>query len=296
MNMKSAVSTSLFLVTATSLFFQSQCFLGIPPSTVEMLNGNPSLTNLVKNQEGHTLNIVLDIPEDPFNPEDSRASRLVIDGMRIELESEPIKQSESGRKTKKNSKYPPSKSDLFGLKILSEGNFISKHGKQTVEFDDASWHMTWLENSLTGALTCKFHLDKEARRNDAALPAGQVCITFPIFCKESLGVFQARSDEYNLALDEYYRTQHKQLDEMEKTRNPIKKAMLFTSTVGKYEAIMRLKETFYNEIPTKHTIGDAVFQIGNEVLVAKGKVWTEDSKCYKGIKLLGFASLKASDE
>lgn len=305
------INTKIISIILTS-FLITKCegFLGLPPlvpvKTQE--RGNPFLSKYAKAQDGIILNLLLDIPE---TINDWRSSRLIVDGLKFELNTQSVVPAPSGEiptnisletvassggvpVVESNPNPNPTSSGALGMEVLSNGRFVSLKGQQTVEFTKACWEMTWEEDNLSGELVCGLSLQQSARRNDAVLPAGHVYLTFPIANKQSLTVFQDQRDEYNNALNQYYRTQSEELEKMKKTKNPFTKLVYFAKSIGNYDIIMKMKSEFHKNISTMEASGcSTLLEIGEELLLStKGKVWTKSSGTDKEFTLVGEASLK----
>lgn len=287
----------------------------MPPLVNSQKNGKPSLSKYAKAQDGIILSILLDIPESIL---DSRASRLVVDGLRLQLQTLSSEAEENRAKSgiprlASNTKTLPTinifdaikassgrieedtnpfTSGPHNLDVLSDGSFVSIKGQETVEFSKPFWEIAWEEDSLTGEFMCGLHLQEEARRNDAVLNAGEIYFTFPCWTQESLIEFQDRSDKYNKALDTYYRDSFEELQKMEKTKNPITKLVSFVRSVDRLDEIKKKKREFFSTVPTVQTAGSMLLAVGDNLLFStKGRVWTIDEN-KKEFTLLGQASLK----
>jgi hypothetical protein len=292
-----------------------QGYLGMPPLVNSQKNGKPSLSKYAKAQDGIILSILLDIPESIL---DSRASRLVVDGLRLKLQTLSSEAEENRAKSSiprlaSNAKKLPTinifdaikassgrieedtnpfTSGPHNLDVLSDGSFVSIKGQETVEFSKPFWEIAWEEDSLTGEFICGLYLQEEARRNDAVLNAGEIYFTFPCWTQESLIEFQDRSDKYNKALDTYYRDSFEELQKMEKTKNPITKLVSFVRSVDRLDEIKKKKREFFSTVPTVQTAGSMLLAVGDNLLFStKGRVWTIDES-KKEFTLVGQASLK----
>lgn len=270
----------LFIATIASI---SDAFLGIPPPRSPA--GNPHLIEYAMGQDGFLLNVILDIPEN-VHSNDAASSRLVVDGLKIELTNDAVSVWDiSGL---------PTSSGPLGLKIHADGKFVSMKGQEKVSFEKGScWEMNWLDDSLLGDIVCGFYLATDAVRNDAVLPSGHVYLKFPIFTKHSLEIFETKQKTYNDALNEYYRIQFDMLDEMQKAKSLLKKLVCFKNSLGKYNEIMKLKSEFEQKVPTTQNAGGVLLSIGEDLFLAtKGSVWTKNSGKDMDFVLVGEALLK----
>ena len=293
-------------------FILSGCegFLGLPPLVKAPESGNPNLPKYANAQDGIILNLQLDIPEDINN---WRSSRLVVDGLRFELKNQAVSPCNGILGKKSNSGEIPSNvfeaiassiegdSDLDSTRsgpnhidILSDGRFVSIQGQQNVEFTKACWEMSWKRDKLTGELICGLFLQEAARRNDAVLASGHVYLTFPIATKDSLELFQIKRDEYNNALNHYFRTQFEELEKMKKTKNPIAKLLHYGNCVDNYNSITKIKDEYDSNVPTiQSTSCTSLLEIGEGlVLWTKGKIWARKSAKEKDCHLVGVVNLK----
>ena len=280
---------------ATSIFITSlirvEGYLSTPPQ-----KGNPSLTEYGQAQTGILLNVALDIPEDT---NDKHSSRLCIDGLKLELQTEPAVTMDMDGSGLKNrvvlpgvETNPLASTGSLGLHIHSDGRFVSMKGQQTVRFEQACWEMCWMENSPDGSFIFGFHLANDACRNGAVLPSGQVYLAFSVFTQESIDVFERKRLEYATALKGYFDRQAQELQEMKETGNWISKAIHFKNAVDAYDSITSLKTKTYDSGPTMDTV---LMSIGNSLLLStKGSVFIKNSSGKKDnpFTLLGYASLK----
>ena len=302
------------------LAFSSPCegFLGLPPlrtTKPAVEKGIPLLNELSQGQNGVILNVQLDVPE---ILQDRTASRLMIDGLKFELKNvaavpvivpadmhvdvaAPAPAPASSKPKLEKLTYTLNKENLnpvtskpLLMDILSHGSFISTEGQQTVAFDDEpSWQMRWEEGKSTGAIICTLNLSKDARRNNAVLPAGPVFLTYTIFSKDCLDSFVTKSKEYQEAIDQYYLIQEEELEKMRSTKNWGEKLVRFKKTFDNHDAIMKKQSEYFEQVPTNHISSNAVLIMIREdlLLSTRGTVWTE-SKDGESV-MLGTASLKA---
>ena len=306
------------------LALSSPCegFLGLPPlknTKPAVEKGIPLLNELSQGQNGVILNVQLDVPE---ILQDRTASRLMIDGLKFELKNvaavpviapaampvdvaapapAPVPVPASSKPNLEKLTYTLNKENLnpvtskpLLMDILSHGSFISTEGQQIVAFDDEpSWQMRWEEGKSTGAIICTLNLPKDARRNDAVLPAGPVFLTYTIFSKDCLDSFVTKSKEYQEAIDQYYLIQEEELEKMSSTKNWGEKLVRFKKTFDNHDAIMKKQSEYFEQVPANHISSNAVLIMIREdlLLSTRGTVWTE-SKDGESV-MLGTASLKA---
>ena len=314
--MNTSISFKAILLSLATIASTSDAFLGIPPPRSPA--GNPHLLEYAMAQTGILLNVVLNIPEN-MHSNDATSSRLIIDGLKIELTSDavfagdtPLKlKLDSSSRTTSTSRTTiseaaaaaaaaastisglPTSSGPLGLKIHSDGQFISMKGQQKVSFERSCREMNWLEESLLGDVVVGFYLATDAVRNDAVLPSGHVYLKFPIFTKHSLGIFQSKQKVYNDALNDYYRVQFDSLEEMKKTKSLLKKLVYFKDSYEKFNEIMKLKSEFELKVPTTQNAGGVLLSIGEDLFLGtKGSVWSKTSGKDADSVLVGEASLK----
>jgi hypothetical protein len=299
---------SFFLILLALDVSDCEAFLGIPPPQSSPDRGNPLLSEYAMAQSGILLNVVLDIPEN-VNCHDTTASRLVVDGLKFELITDAVLAGDVGnplqqkpisttRRSSTSSSSsvlvsPPISTGPLGLKIHSDGKFVSMKGQQTVSFGKGSWKMNWVDNSLLGEIVCGFYLESDAIRNDAVLPSGHVYFSFPVFSKHSMEIFETKRIDYNKALNEYYRIQYEELDKMRNCKVLFKKLGYLKNGFDNYNGIMKLKSEFDLKVPTTERNGGVLLSIGEDLFIStKGSVWSKSPGKEMDLVLVGEASLK----
>lgn len=300
--MNTSITFKAILLALATIVSTSDAFLGIPPPRSPA--GNPHLLEYAMAQTGILLNVVLNIPEN-MHSNDATSSRLIIDGLKIELTSDAVFAGDTPLKLKLDSSRTieaaaagtnsglPTSSGPLGIKTHSDGQFISMKGQEQVSFENCCWEMNWMDDSLLGDIVVGFYLATDAVRNDAVLPSGHVYLKFPIFTKHSLGIFQTKQKKYNDALNDYYRVQFDSLEQMKKTKSLLKKLVYFKDSYENFNEIMKLKSEFELKVPTTQNAGGILLSIGEDLFLGtKGSVWSETSGKDVDFVLIGEASLK----
>eukprot|EP00536_Pseudo-nitzschia_multiseries_P001672 jgi/Psemu1/283189/fgenesh1_pg.21_\ len=111
------------------------------------------------------------------------------------------------------------------LNILSKGQFVNMDGLQHVDCQKACWEMLWMRGRPAGTLVFAFNLPQTYSRNNAALPKGDIWMSFPLWTTEGLKYGQAAKQKVLDEMEFYNRKWNEELVKYQLTKNPIMKAI-----------------------------------------------------------------------
>ena len=281
--MKLTIITNLL---ASVLVTQCEGFIG-----GVLGKAHPLLSEFAQAQTGILFDVGLDIPKDL---KDKMSSRLYIQGLTLELQTAQLLENHVALPGA-NGPYPTASTGPLSIETHSEGRFVSMSGTQTVKFDKGCWEMVWLKDRPAGSLVCGFELLEEVSRNDAALSAGGVYVSFPVFTKDTLEEFRAKKDAYESTFKKFTDEQADQLEKMNLTNNPLMKAVHFKNAIGANEKASMMRTNAYDKFPPAE---EHIISIGKDLLLCtKGTVHTKsaEQKGKKDHTQVGEASLKKID-
>ncbi|KAL7536935.1 hypothetical protein ACHAXR_011496 [Thalassiosira sp. AJA248-18] len=259
-------SLALLLV---SLILQPKAALGFLPPWMPgvQLTSAPELTRYTRGQTDTVLEHVrlsIGLTAD---------QQFVIDGFQFQLCNEPIAKDDSAVPLPgANGPRPHLSSGAHQMRFIKDGSFINMEGLQTVPFRDGVWEMIWRDESPAGLIICGFHLDEDARRNDALLEKGQVFLTWPVWSKDGLEKHQARKAEAESRYKEYETERDTELEKMSNAPNILQKALHFRAAAAAMEKMDFTGLHGMLDVPS----ADDVLEIGEGLQMVKtGTVWTK---------------------
>ena len=244
-------------------------------------SAHPALQQHAQAQTGTLLNIRLDVGR-------KEESRMNINGLVIELHEDSV-----------TGKYPPLpgangpnprlSTGAKSLVVKEDAYFVDTFGKQLFPLLNGCWEMVWRDGAKAGSIVCGFDVPKEARRNEASLPAGRLYMSFPVWTKEGLAEAQA----YKRQVEEMAR-KHEQdkIDELAKvgeTSNILMKALHYRNAVAANEKYGLSGISQVAQIPPDT---DTMAIQDDLLLTTKGTVWMKDSALFGSVHgLLGTATV-----
>ena len=183
------------------------------------------------------------------------------------------------------------------IDVTNNGSFINMDGLQSVPLKHGVWELVWRDDGLAGLIICGLQLDRDARRNDAILPKGNLYLTFPIWSTQRLKEKQAEKKEAELKYKEFETERNLQLEKLKETPNLLKKAMYFRQAA---KAVENMDNTGFHllvNLPTEDevlNIGGTASDEGVLKIVKTGTLWSKTGSFRSNDgkqKLIGTASL-----
>lgn len=169
---------------------------------------------------------------------------------------------------------PQLSSGVRTLHLIEEGAYIDMLGKKTVKTLNGCWEMVWREKSSFGSLICGFDIPEEYIRNEASLPKGRMYLSFPIWTKLGLKEAQETKERVMIRAKELVDEKMNELQKMEATGNPLKKALHFRNALAAMEKYTLLADIKAQEMVPSDS---EVLPLQDDLLLStKGLVFAKD--------------------
>lgn len=177
------------------------------------------------------------------------------------------------------------------LDVIAEGQYVSMLGTQHVRMNKACWEMCWRKDKPAGTLICGVELPHEYRRNEAALPQGEIFLSFPLWTKAGLKIGQVEKQKIEVKLQKFLEERDEALIKFEETENPVLKAIHIQNAFAALDRYNSVDHQTMEAIPMDHQ----VLTIQEDLLLAiKGLVWSKDPA--GGHLLLGHADVSFASQ
>lgn len=241
---------------------------------------HPDLVKTSQSQIGKHLNIRLDVA----NKKDPSA-RMAIKGLVLKLTQNMIdnnkkKNSDNGGHYPEmpGSSKPSISSGLRAADVIQEGSFVDMTGMKNAHMENGLWEVVWKDNAPSGYLLFGLDVPQELRRNSAAVPEGNVFLSFPLWTKESLQEFQGRKAALQERATKYIKERKDALEKSMRANNPIHKAFHYRDAVAAAEKYSNCGFQSYDHVPTD---AEELTEIGNDLFLYKqGVVWHKSRNAF----------------
>lgn len=227
----------------------------------------PNLDDYATAQNGVCLSVGLDIRNK------HSSSRLYIDGLKIELTNDAIRENTQVKLPGSQGLYALGSTGPLAVKNHSHGKFISTKGEQIVHLHSGCWEMVWMLDKPAGTIVCGFHLDQDVQRNDAILKSGSVYFHFTVYTEESLRTMMIKKHNYEERLRSLKKEQDDALADVQEEGNLFKKALLWKRFLDANERLSFMPPAAYETVPNDF---DHVLKIGEDLhICTEGNVFIQ---------------------
>jgi hypothetical protein len=184
--------------------------------------------------------------------------------------------------------HPQLSAGACELTVDRPGQFITIHGAQSIDVNQASWELVWKKDAQAGSLIMGFDIAHDYERNGITFPHGVVYVNFPVWSKEGLSVAREVKNKTIQRAKDALKDRDEEIVKMESTSNLLMKAWHYRNIYAAIETYSLLPIKHYNEcIPEENEVIELP---GELYLTTKGFCWTKDLPWGKE-EVLGTAQL-----
>lgn len=246
---------------------------------------NPSLASLAKAPTGTLLDVRLDVGNDDY-------SRLNLQGLHLELLEEVSRNNNRPSLPGSDGPRAGVSTGAKSVKVKNDAFFVGMTGQRNVPLRHGCWEMVWRDNAPAGVIVCGFELQETVQRNNASLEKGRIYLSFPVWSKEGLEQQQERRRKVEARAKFHQDAKKEAFENMEKTANPIMKALYFRNAAEATEKLSYIPTDSVAQIP----MDKDVMALDDSLLITiEGTVWRKDGEGVFGNDqhtLLGTATIR----
>jgi hypothetical protein len=240
------------------------------------------LTAMVDAQPTQKVAINLDIGHEGDD------SRLAITGMTVDLYHDHA-DYEHVAMPGENGPHPKLSSGSRKLDLVKQGEFVSLTGSKLVQAIKGCWELVWKKDSPAGALLCGFEIPEEYKRNGAALAAGRVYLSFPVWTKETLVYAREQKKTVLQKAADALKEKDEHMEKYQAHPNPLMKALHYRNAYAAAEKYWLQPVKLMQQVPEENE----VFELQKDLFcTTKGLVWSKSLPRGQQV-LLGTANLAA---